>query len=83
MGAGTCPPRRHPPSGVLRMGTVATVAWLGKTQYDVTEARAALARAITARAQTVRKAHDEGMTIYAIAKHLGLTQGAVRRMLGL
>lgn len=65
------------------MGSVATVAWLAKAQYDVTEARAALACAITARAETVRKAHTEGMTIYAIAKHLGLTQGAVRKMLGL
>ena len=65
------------------MSETARVAWLAKSQADVGEARAALARAITAREKTVREAHADGMTIYRIAKTLGVTQGAVRKMLGL
>ena len=36
-----------------------------------------------ARAELVRRERDRGRTIYAIAQELGVTQNAVRRMLGL
>ena len=65
------------------MSTEANIDWLAKAQHDVGEARAILARALTAREGAVRKAHADGFTIYRIAKTLGLTQGAVRKMLGL
>lgn len=65
------------------MSNEANIAWLGKAAYDVDMAREQLARSIAARKVTVRKAHDEGMTIYRIAQVLGVTQGAVRKMLDL
>ena len=36
-----------------------------------------------ARAELARRERDRGRTIYAIARELGVTQNAVRRMLGL
>ena len=63
-----------------------TDAWgqsLADVQASVEDARDALRAARDARASVVAAAHREGLTIYAIAKHLGVTQNAVRRMLGL
>ena len=39
--------------------------------------------AIVARNAAVAAEHAAGVTIYAIAKRLGVTQGAVRKMIGL
>ena len=36
-----------------------------------------------ARAELVRRERDRGRTIYVIARELGVTQNAVRRMLGI
>lgn len=56
---------------------------LGAAQAGVEEARRVLGEAILTREATVAGAHAAGLTIYRIAKVLGVTQGAVRKMLGL
>lgn len=56
---------------------------LAAAQSGVEEARRVLDAAMDSRANTVAAAHAAGMTIYRIAKTLGVTQGAVRKMLGL
>ena len=55
---------------------------LARTQRQVLEARAELARAVARRDAAVVAAHDAGETIYGIAKRLGVSQAAVRKMLG-
>ena len=52
-------------------------------QAQVDAARADYATARYSRRITVEDARTAGITIYAIAKHLGLTQNAVRKILGL
>ena len=52
-------------------------------QRRVERARADLESAIDARNAAVAAEHAAGVTIYALAKRLGVTQGAVRKMLGL
>ena len=52
-------------------------------QTGVEHAREQYERALAYRAIAVRKARVNGFTIYAIAKQLGVTQGAVRKMLDL
>ena len=56
---------------------------LAQAQQAVECARDAYAAATSARAELVRRERDRGRTIYAIAQELGVTQNAVRRMLGL
>lgn len=56
---------------------------LAKAQADVDEARDALQAARDTRDSIVAGAHAYGETIYGIAKALGVTQNAVRKMLGL
>ena len=56
---------------------------LTQAQQAVERARDAYAAATNARAELVRRERDRGRTIYAIARELGVTQNAVRRMLGL
>ena len=56
---------------------------LVQAQQAVERARDAYAAATSARAELVRRERDRGRTIYAIAQELGVTQNAVRRMLGL
>ena len=56
---------------------------LVQAQQAVERARGAYAAATSARAELVRRERDRGRTIYAIARELGVTQNAVRRMLGL
>ena len=56
---------------------------LTQAQHAVERARDAYAAATSARAELVRRERDRGRTIYAIAQELGVTQNAVRRMLGL
>lgn len=61
-------------------------AWreaLVQAQSDVDEARDALRAARDARASVVAGAHRYGESVYGIAKALGVTQGAVRKILGL
>ena len=56
---------------------------LTQAQRAVDQADAAAAEARAARDAIVRRERDEGRTIYAIAQELGVSQNAVRRMLGL
>lgn len=56
---------------------------LKAAQAAVDAAAADLVRARARRAKTVAAARAEGLTIYAAAATLGVTEGAVRRMLGL
>ena len=56
---------------------------LTQAQQAVERARDAYVAATSARAELVRRERDRGRTIYAIAQELGVTQNAVRRMLGL
>ena len=56
---------------------------LVQAQQAVERARDAYAAATSARAELVRIERARGRTIYAIAQELGVTQNAVRRMLGL
>ena len=56
---------------------------LVQAQQQVERARDAYVAATSARAELVRRERDRGRTIYAIAQELGVTQNAVRRMLGL
>ena len=56
---------------------------LTQAHQAVERARDAYAAATNARAELVRRERDRGRTIYAIARELGVTQNAVRRMLGL
>ena len=56
---------------------------LTQAQQQVERARDAYVAATSARAELVRRERDRGRTIYAIARELGVTQNAVRRMLGL
>lgn len=65
------------------MSEVGRTAWLAKSQADLIDARESVARALAQREQQVAAAHAEGWTIYRISKVLGITQGAVRRILGL
>lgn len=58
-------------------------AALTKAHADVDEARESLARARLARASVVATAHASGESIYGIAQALGVSQNAVRKMLGL
>ena len=56
---------------------------LTQAQQAVERARDAYVAATSARAELVRRERDRGRTIYAIAQELGVTQNAVRRMLGI
>ena len=56
---------------------------LVQAQQGGKRARDAYAAATSARAELVRRERNRGRTIYAIARELGVTQNAVRRMLGL
>lgn len=56
---------------------------LTSAQEEVERTREEHRQAIDARASVVTAAHASGVTIYAIAKHLGVTQNAVRGMLKL
>ena len=56
---------------------------LTQAQHAVEALRAQLTEATAARDAIVRRERDEGRTIYAIAQELGVSQNAVRRMLGL
>ena len=56
--------------------------YLVMAQQRVEKARAELARAVARRDAAVVGAHDAGETIYGIAKRLGVSQAAVRKMLG-
>ena len=56
---------------------------LTQAQQQVERARDAYDAATSARAELVRIERARGRTIYAIAQELGVTQNAVRRMLGL
>ena len=56
---------------------------LTQAQQQVERARDAYAAATSACAELVRIERARGRTIYAIAQELGVTQNAVRRMLGL
>lgn len=56
---------------------------LGAAQAGVEEVRRVLDEAMRERASVVSEAHAAGLTIYRIAQVLGVTQGAVRKMLGL
>lgn len=56
---------------------------LTDAQAAVDDARDALRAALDARASVVAGAHAQGVTIYAMAKRLGVAQNAVRRILGL
>ena len=52
-------------------------------QSNVNAARGKLSQARAARAVVVATAHANGESIYGIAKTLGVSQSAVRKMLGL
>ena len=52
-------------------------------QHAVELHRAALDAAIEERNRAVKARRDQGATIYALAAEMGVTQGAVRAMLGL
>ena len=54
-----------------------------QAQQAVERADLAASEARAERDRLVRVARDEGRTIYAIAAEMGVTQNAVRRMLGL
>ena len=56
---------------------------LTQAQHAVELADAAAAEARAARDALVRRERENGRTIYAIARELGVSQNAVRRMLGL
>ena len=56
---------------------------LTQAQRAVEQADAVAAEARATRDAIVRRERDEGRTIYAIAQELGVSQNAVRRMLGL
>lgn len=56
---------------------------LSEAQQRVDAARDVLARQRLARDATIASARADGETIYGIAKALGLSQGAVRKVLGL
>ena len=56
---------------------------LTQAQRAVELADAAAVEARAARDALARRERDEGRTIYAIAQELGVSQNAVRRMLGL
>lgn len=58
-------------------------AILATAQANVDTAHEALVKARADRASIVATAHASGETIYGMAKALGLTQGAVRKILGL
>ena len=54
-----------------------------QAQQAVERADLAATEARAERNRLVRQAHADGRTIYAIARELGVSQNAVRRMLGL
>ena len=56
---------------------------LTEAQRAVEQADAAANDARAARDALVRRERESGRTIYAIAQELGVSQNAVRRMLGL
>ena len=56
---------------------------LERAHADVVLTRHAYENALRHRGKLARNLRDEGVTIYAIAKRLGVTQPAVRQMLGL
>ena len=56
---------------------------LTQAQQAVERADLAASEARAERDRIVRQARVEGRTIYAIAAEMGVTQNAVRRMLGL
>lgn len=58
-------------------------AVLSTQQQAVSEARERLAYTIAGRAAAVDAARKDGVTIYHIAQLLGVTQAAVRKILGL
>ena len=45
--------------------------------------RESLARSIETRNAAVKAEHDRGATVYALAKQMNVSQGTVRKMLGL
>ena len=56
---------------------------LTQAQHAVELADAAAVEARAARDALVRRERENGRTIYAIARELGVSQNAARRMLGL
>ena len=56
---------------------------LTQAQHAVEQADAAAVEARATRDALVRLERERGRTIYAIARELGVSQNAVRRMLGL
>ena len=56
---------------------------LTQAQHAVEVADRAAEEARAERDRLVKLARDDGRTIYAIAAEMGVTQNAVRRMLGL
>ena len=56
---------------------------LTQAQHAVEAADRAAEEARAERDRLVRQARDDGRTIYGIAADMGVTQNAVRRMLGL
>ena len=59
------------------------LAYLDQSQLDVIATRDAYDAALLRRRNVVATLHRDGVTIYAIAKRLGVTQSAVRKMLRL
>ena len=56
---------------------------LAQAQHAVEQADMAAVEARSTRDALVRLERERGRTIYAIARELGVSQNAVRRMLGL
>lgn len=56
---------------------------LTQAQQAVERADLAATEARAERNRLVRQAHADGRTIYALARELGVTSNAVRRILGL
>ena len=52
-------------------------------QRQVEADRGTLARSIETRNAAVKAEHDRGATIYALAKQMNVSQGTVRKMLGM
>ena len=67
----------------LRARWMANPLPIAEAQEKVLLAQATADEARATRDAIVRRERDEGRTIYAIARELGVSQNAVRRMLGL
>ena len=70
------------PSTADLLGALGPIS-LTKAQQAVERADLAASEARAERDRLVRQARVGGRTIYAMARELGVTQNAVRRMLGL